>query len=225
MPFLSGIPLFEGLPPSDLKALKAISVGKKFNKDETIFAEGDPGHGFYVIEAGVVKIYKSSLDGKEKILHIFGPREPFGEVAVFTGKPFPANARAIAPCRLHYFPRKDFIRLVADNPSLCLNLLAVLSMRLRQFAYQIEHLSLKETPARLAAYLLYLAEEQKNPRKVVLTISKGQLASLLGTTPETLSRVFARMSKGELIEISGRRIGLTSPEGLRRLSEGEASLD
>ena len=225
MQFLSGVPLFEGLPPSDLKALKAISVGKKFNKDEIIFAEGDPGHGFYVIEAGVVKIYKSSLDGKEKILHIFGPREPFGEVAVFTGKPFPANARAIAPCRLHYFPRKDFVRLVADNPSLCLNLLAVLSMRLRQFAYQIEHLSLKETPSRLAAYLLYLAEEQKNPQKVVLAISKGQLASLLGTTPETLSRVFARMSKGDLIEISGRRIGLTNPEGLRRLSEGEVSLD
>jgi CRP/FNR family transcriptional regulator len=225
MEFLSGIPLFDGLPLSDLKALKAISTGKKYNKDEIIFSEGDPGRGFYVIEAGMVKIYKSSLEGKEKILHIFGPREPFGEVAVFTGKPFPANARAIAPCRLHYFPRKEFVRLVAENPSLGLNMLAVLSMRLRQFAFQIEHLSLKETPARLAAYLLYLAEEQKNPQKVVLSITKGQLASLLGTSPETLSRVFSRMSKAGLIEISGRRVSLKNPDGLLSLSEGAMSLE
>ena len=79
-------------------------------------------------------------------------------------------------------------------------------MRLRRFASQIESLSLKEVPARLASYLLYLSEEQNSPDKVELNISKGQLASLLGTIPETLSRIFARMSEDGLIEVQGRAI-------------------
>jgi len=95
-----------------------------------------------------------------------------------------------------------------------MNMLAVLSMRLRRFATQIENLSLKEVPARLAGYLLYLAEEQGNVERVELDISKGQLASLLGTIPETLSRIFAKMSEEGLISVDGKLISLLDLEGL-----------
>jgi CRP/FNR family transcriptional regulator, dissimilatory nitrate respiration regulator len=225
MDLIARIPLFEGLPGTDLAELEAICLKRDYTKGELIFSEGDPGDGFYVVETGTVKIYKSSLDGKEKILHIFGPGEPFGEVPVFTGKPFPASAEAIAASRLLFFPRTEFVRLVSENPSLGLNMLAVLSMRLRQFAVQIEHLSLKEVPARLASYLLYLSREQENPRSVSLSISKGQLASLLGTMPETLSRILARMSRADLIQVNGRRIRLTNTEGLYALAEGAVGLE
>lgn len=225
MDFFSNIPLFQGLPAEQLDELKAISLEKQFSKGEVIFSEGDAGNGFYVVVSGTVKIYKSSLEGKEKILHIFGTKEPFGEVPVFIGKPFPATAQAIARSRLLFFPRNEFVRLISDNPSLALNMLAVLAMRLRQFAFQIEDLALKEVPARLASYLLYLTEEQHNTRVVTLSTSKGQLASLLGTMPETLSRIFARMSKGGLIDVSGRMIQLLDTERLMALSDGMASLE
>jgi len=91
---------------------------------------------------------------------------------------------------------------------LCLNMLAVLSMRLRQFTLQVENLSLKEVPGRLASYLLYLAQEQDETTTVSLPISKGQLASLLGTIPETLSRILAKMNNSILIEVSGGKITL-----------------
>ena len=94
-------------------------------------------------------------------------------------------------------------------------MLAVLSRRLRQFATQIENLSLKEVPARLAGYLLYTAEEQGNNDALRLPVSKGQLASLLGTIPETLSRIFARMSEDGLIRVEGRSITIIDREGLR----------
>lgn len=225
MSFIAGVPLFKGLPSAQLEELRAISVERKVTKGEMIFSEGDAGNGFYVVVTGTVKIFKSSIDGKEKILHIFGPREPFGEVPVFTGKPFPATAEAIANTHLLFFPRNEFVRLLSENPSLALNMLAVLSMRLRQFAAQIEQLSLKEVPARLASYLLYLSEEQDSPREITLSISKGQLASLLGTMPETLSRIFARMSRGELIDVSGRLIRLMDIERLQALSEGALALE
>ncbi len=198
--------LFGGLPAEQLDAIVKIAVEKQFVKGDTIFFEGDPGNGFYMVGEGKVKIFKMSALGKEQILHIFGPGEPFGEVPVFHGQPFPANAEALAKSSLIFFPREKFIALVHDNPSLALNMLAVLSMRLRRFVAQIEDLSLKEVPARLAGYLLYLLEEQRATDSVELEISKGQLASLLGTIPETLSRIFAKMSDEGVIAVDGKKI-------------------
>lgn len=104
--------------------------------------------------------------------------------------------------------------MLEKNSSLALNMLAILAMRLRRFATQIEHLSLKEVPGRLAMYLLYMAKEQKNMNQVVLDIPKGQLASLLGTSPETLSRIFQKMSEEGLIRVDGRRIQLLDTDAL-----------
>ncbi len=206
--------LFGGLPPEHLDEIGKIAVKKDFKRGGAIFFEGDPGIGFYMVVTGKVKIFKMSLAGKEQILHIFGPGEPFGEVPVFHDQPFPANATALEKTSLIFFPRKDFVELVHTMPSLVMNMLAVLSMRLRRFAAQIENLSLKEVPERLAGYLLYLSEEQNNTEKVELQISKGQLASLLGTIPETLSRIFARMSDEGLIRVEGKSISLLDLEGL-----------
>ena len=216
---LSNTSIFSGLPEDQLEKISSITVGRHLQKGESIFSEGDDGNGFFIVASGLVKIYKLSSEGKEHILHVFGPGEPFGEVAVFTGQPFPANAEAIAKSHLLFFPKSDFIRLISDNPSLSLNMLAVLSLRLRQFAVKIENLSLKEVPGRLAAYLLYLADEQGSGEMVHLIISKGQLASLLGTIPETLSRVFAKMTDQNLIQVKGRSITILNREELEFLAE------
>jgi CRP/FNR family transcriptional regulator len=98
-------------------------------------------------------------------------------------------------------------------------MLAILSVRLRQFTTQIENLTLKEVPARLAAYLIYLAEEQEKEDSVTLDISKGQLASLLGTVPETLSRMFAKMNSSGLIEVRGPEIRFLKRIKLKELAE------
>lgn len=222
---IAEVPLFNGLPEDQLDKLSAIAIPKTVEKGSVIFSDGEAANGFYVVAGGSVKIYKMSMEGKEKILHIFGPAEPFGEVPVFAGTRFPANALAVTKSRLLFFPREAFVRLITDNPSLCLNMLAVLSVRLRQFAGQIENLSLKEVPARLASYLLSLSIEQKSREAVNLPISKGQLAGLLGTISETLSRIFARMAQQELIAVSGRRIRLLDRDGLGALAENGRLLE
>ncbi|MBW2010363.1 MAG: Crp/Fnr family transcriptional regulator [Deltaproteobacteria bacterium] len=214
---ISKAPLFSGLTENQLKEIKSITVEKRFKKREIIFSEGDDGNGFFVVINGRVKIFKLSKEGKEQILHIIGPGEPFGEVAVFSGRQFPANAEAIAESRLLFFPRTAFVDLISGNPSLSLNMLAVLSMRLRQFTVQVENLSLKEVPGRMAAYLIQLADEQKNDL-ISLNISKSQLASLLGTIPETLSRIFAKMSSQKLIDVKGGNIRILNRRGLEELS-------
>jgi CRP/FNR family transcriptional regulator len=206
--------LFEGLPAQQIDALTNIAILKTFQRGEAIFFEGDEGTGFYMVGDGRVKIFKVSFSGKEHILHIFGQGEIFGEVPVFHGKPFPASAEALVKTKAIFFPRDKFVLLVEANPSMALNMLAVLSLRLRTFASQIENLSLKEVPERLAGYLLYLSQEQGDADEVELDISKGQLASLLGTIPETLSRIFAKMSDEGLIRVNGRKISLLDRTGL-----------
>ena len=206
--------LFEGLSGEEVETISKLIFEKKYGKGETIFFEGDEADGFYIVSSGQIKVFKMNPMGKEHILHIFGPGEPVGEVPVFSKQPFPANAEALVKSSTLFFPRKDFVALIENNPSIALNMLAVLSRRLRQFATQIENLSLKEVPARLAGYLLYIAKEQKNEGVVELPVSKGQLASLLGTIPETLSRIFARMSDEGLIQVDGRSITILDRQGL-----------
>ncbi len=215
---MADTPLFGGLSEEQLYQIRGISQEKNYKRGEAIFWEGDPGIGFYVVVGGQVKVYKTSSEGKEQILHIYGPGHPIGEVPVFSGSRFPANAMAIEKSRLLFFPRNDFVDLISKHPSLALNMLAILSVRLRQFTVQVENLSLKEVPARLASYLIYLSQEQESMKTVTLPISKGQLASLLGTIPETLSRIFNKMTLQHLITVQGSKIVLTDRKGIEDLA-------
>ena len=217
---VANIPLFEGLPDEQQRDLASIALVKSFSRGQTIFSEGDPGTGFYVVVSGRVKIYKLSADGKEQILHIFGGGEPFGEVPVFEGRRFPAHAVALDETRCLFFPRSAFIDLISRNPSLSLNMLAVLSRRLRRFTVLVDDLSLKEVPGRLAAHLLYLSDRNEGAADLELDVPKGQLAGMLGTIPETLSRILTKMVKQGLIESDGPHIRIVDREELAELAEG-----
>ena len=222
---IAAIPLFNGLTADQHRQLSSIVVERTYKRGQTIFSEGDEGDGFYVVSAGRVKIFKLSHEGKEQILHIFGAGEPFGEVPVFSGEHFPAHAEPLEESKILFFPRSAFIQLIKKNPSLALNMLAVLSKRLRRFSALIEDLSLKEVPGRLSAYLIYLSETKNRSDNLTLDISKTQLASLLGTIPETLSRILARMSTEDLIESDGHRtIKILDRDGLEELASGERRL-
>jgi CRP/FNR family transcriptional regulator len=216
--------LFGGLPEEHITEIEKIAIGKNYKKGDVIFHDGDEGNGFYLIAEGSVSVYKLSPDGREQVLHLLGEGETVGAAPVFSGKSFPANARALTPCRLLFFDRRKFIELIAGKPELTMNLLALLSARLREFTVQVESLSLKEIPGRLAAYLLYLAGEQKNKAVVKLPVSKVQIAGLLGTGPESLSRALGHLKVLKFIEEENNNIRLLNFEGLQELA-GRGKID
>lgn len=211
--------IFSSLPQEYLVQIEKISQVRKYSAGKTIFMENDPGVGFYGIVEGKIKIYKSSPLGKEHILHIFGANEIFAEVAVFAGKNFPANALALEDSTLVFFPRNRFRALLAENPDLSLNLLGLMALRLRQMVLKVEELSLKEVPARLAAYLLLL-RQNTHKDKFNLDVNKSQLAALLGTIPETLSRVIRKMKDENIIRTNGSEVAIIDMHGLEDLAEG-----
>jgi CRP/FNR family transcriptional regulator len=218
---IAGIPLFRGLPKEQLEEVVAITTDQTFHKGHTVFSEGEEASGFYVVISGQVKIFKLSSEGKEQILHFVTGGESFGEVPMFAGGRFPAHAETVERSRLFFFPRAFFLELIKKDPSLAMNMLADLSKRLRRFTQLVEELSLKEVPSRLAAYLIYLSGGENGSGDLELSITKGQLASLLGTIPETISRILGKMSSQDIIEVRGRKISIMNRKKLEDLAAGE----
>jgi CRP/FNR family transcriptional regulator len=221
---IAGIPLFKGLSPKQCTALGAIAVRKYYSRGQNFFAEGDDGIGFYIVLSGKVKVFKLSPEGKEQIFHILEAPEPFAEAAVFAGEHYPASAQALSETLVLFFPRQKFVELINQEPSLALSMLALLSRRLRKLTMLVESLSLKEVPGRLAAYLLYLHEHNHDTATIELDISKNQMAGLLGTIPETLSRILKRMNDENLIKVTTRSIAILDKKGLADLSQGARRL-
>ncbi len=216
---LSSIPFFSGLSPEQLDEVGRIAFEKHFNKGEIIFSDGEDGDGSYLIIEGTVKVFKLSLHGKEHIFHFFSSGWIFGEVAIFAGERFPLNAEAITETRVLFFPPSGFLTLIQKSHVLALKMLADLLNKFRILTTHIKNLSSKGIPARLAAYLLLESQEQWLNTHVDLKISKAQLASMLGTIPETLSRVFAKLSNHSLIRVEGRKIVLLNKVRLAELAE------
>jgi len=212
--------LFKGLPAEELQQLQSISDLRSYEKSDMLFHEGADGDGFYVVATGQVKVFKMSFDGREQILHILAPGDPLGEVPVFAGQTFPANAQALAKSTLYFFPRQKLIDLYKESPSLAMNMLAVLSRRLREFTVLIENLSLKEIPQRLATYLLHEQAQRPISARVKLSVTKGVLSNILGTSQETLSRVLGKLSQEGLIDVQGKEISILDAERLQELADG-----
>ncbi len=216
--FIAHIQMFSNLPPENLEAVAKVAIAKTYQKQEVIFWEGEAGMGFFIILSGKVKVFKFSPAGKEQILHIFGSGENFAEVPAFDGKCYPASAEALTTTELLFFPRKAFLELLEKQPTIAINMLAIFARYLRRFAQLIEDLSLKEVPGRLAVYLLELSDRSPNPSVVKLDLTKAQLSALLGTVPETLSRVFAKLSEQGLISLNGTSVKLLNLQALKVLS-------
>jgi CRP/FNR family transcriptional regulator len=216
---------FEGLEGEHLRVLARLAVRRRLPAGTPVFAEGDPADGFYVVLEGRVRIFKMGPDGREQILHIWGAGEPFGEAAALEGFPYPAHAEAMDDAAVLFIPRSGLFEEVRCNPDFALALLTLLSRRLRRFAGLIESLSLKEVPGRLAAYLLVLSDRRRGADLLNLDITKAQLAAVLGTIPETLSRILGRMARERIAATEGPRgIRLLDRDALRRLADGEQRL-
>ena len=150
---LARVPLFAGLPCEELENLATCLHRRRYVRGESIFREQDPGSSLFLIEAGKVKISLVSPDGKEVIVGVFGDGCFFGELALLDGAPRSADAMAIEPSIVLMLGRNDFVRYLEDHPKIAVNLLQVLSHRIRRDGQQIQDAAF-DIPARLARLLL-----------------------------------------------------------------------
>lgn len=212
--------LLREMQPEFLEALASIAVERKLPAGQTLFLQHQEATGFYLICSGSAKIYRIGGDGREQVIHQFGEGEIVGEVPVFQGTAYPACATATTDCELIYFGRDRFIALGRRQPEIFLNMLGILSRRLRQFVELIDDLSLKDVTARLAKYLARNCAAGPGTF-VELNLTKTALASRLGTIPATLSRTFKKLQELGAIKVNSSRIEILDGELLDTIASGE----
>lgn len=210
-------PLFAGLDAEQLAKIQRIGRLVEARRRDVLFREGDPAEGLYVLLSGGVKIYKLSADGKEHILHVVRPGQAFAEAAIFMPGGYPAYAEALHRSTALLLPKGGFLDLLRQEPDVSLNIIATLSRYLKQFADRIEDLSLRDVTARLASWLLATAAE-KGRDFWDLEITKGELASQLGTVSETLSRTLRKFQDAGWLQVRGRFLKLLDRPALQELA-------
>ena len=222
---LKQVPIFSSLSEQEFAFLTSRLVQRRYASGELIFGEGDPCAGLYVVQSGNVRIFKSSVGGREQVLSIEGPSSSIAELPVFDGGNYPASAQAITDSTLLFFSRQDFQALCLQHPEVALKVLRVVGGRLRRLVGIIEELSFSTVRHRLIALLVRLskAEGSRNGDAITLTLpmNNSELAAQIGTVRELVSRNLSRLQAEGLIQMDNRALQIPS---LKRLeAELEAS--
>lgn len=217
---VSKVPFFNHLLLEEMMKIVETTTHLRFRKGETIFSEGDPLEYLYIIHLGRVKIYQLFATGKEQLLRIVEPGEFMGELALFTEKNLDSFAEALEDTEICAIHRNDMQKMMHENPSIAVKILEQFSNRLDETEKLVGALSAKDVEMRLASYLLELIGE-KESGKIVLPMSKKDLASYLGTTQETISRRLSSFQTKGWIEQKGHRdILVRNKDILAHIAEG-----
>jgi CRP/FNR family transcriptional regulator len=195
--------IFRRLSADDRQHLAAVAKVRSFEKGATLFSEGDASDHLYTVIAGRVKIVKTTPRGADVILHIFGPGDSLGAVAVYESRPYPASGVALEPTTCVLFPRQPFFALLETHPSLVRGLLVGLNHRLVELTNRLAELSGGRIEGRLARFFLKLATDMGQTRPqgtfIPLVLSRQELADMIGTTIETSIRIMSRWGKDDIV--------------------------
>lgn len=188
---------------------------------QLLFGQGDPVAAFYWVGEGLIRLFRSSPQGDEKVIELIGPGRFFAEAALFMGGRFPVNAAAQVNSRLVAVDGASFKAWLAQDASRCFRLLAGMSARMHKLVNEIDSLTLMKGTDRLLQYLLDHSEPDDSGLTVVeLEAPKQVIASRIGVKPETLSRLLHKLADLGYVEVKDNRIVIRDEDKLR-----EAGLD
>ena len=215
--------LLSNLSREELQRLAARTVRKLFSDGELLFSEGEPSNGLHIIAKGKVRIFKTSVNGRDQVLAVNVPGESVAELPMFDGGPYPASAMAIEDTEVAFISRRDFHAYCMEHPEVALKLLSVVGGRLRRLVGIIEELSFTTIRHRLIATLIKLAqtEGKKTDRGIefLLPTTHQELANQLGTVRELISRNLMRLQAEGLLDVDARQIVVRDFKGLTALLE------
>ena len=222
--FLHANRVFAGVPLGELKALAAVAREQSYRPRELVFAEGEPALFFCIVRAGHVKIVRAGHGGRDVVLELLGPGEPFGGVAVMERRQYPASAQATEPTVVLKVPRDPLIALSERHPSIVREMALMIGRRLRAAHDSVASLAVDPVETRLAAALVRLAEREGTSRAGGVglpALTRQSLADMTGTTVETTIRTLGRwLKRGLLVEHDGQ-LRVPDLAALRALAERE----
>lgn len=219
---ISRVPLFAGLPPADQEVVARYARFADLAEGERLYGVGDQVGQLFVVRSGRVRIVRISAPGREQLIRVAGPGDVIGEYPFLTGRPPVAWVFALERTELCLFDHRDLAALITEYPAIAMHLLRFLAERLGDVERRFTSLAASDVSTRLADYLLALpASGGEMPTGVHLPMSKKDVASYLGTTPESLSRALHKLQSEGLIEVGPEGwVRLVDRRGLATLAEG-----
>lgn len=213
------IPYFASLTSQEAELFAAELPVRKFSARDLVFREGEAATGFYFLDAGKARIFHSGPEGREQAFRLVLPGDTFGEVPALDGEPSPANVEVLEPSEVVLIPTKALFALMEHRPQVAVRLLHHLARRLRLFTQLVEQIGQQTVRARLCRYLFQLAREEGAPAAggilVQRTLTQQDLASLLGSVREVVSRTLKGLEDEGIVEVGRKTILIRNVDALR----------
>ncbi|WER49320.1 Crp/Fnr family transcriptional regulator [Cupriavidus sp. WKF15] len=223
---LDSLPLFRGVDARVLDAIAGVATQRRLHKGEFLFRRGEPCRGLFIVMDGLVKLSlpaaAGGAKGAERAIEVFGPGAAFGEDVLFMDAPQPADCQAMTRTTVLCIGSAVLWDAVSRDPLLSARLLRNLSSRLHALMRDIEATSLHNASQRVAGFL---CDEARAGRRTWLACTQRVMASKLGITPETLSRVVSRFCAEKLVRLERGKIFLLDTDGLGRLADDASRAD
>jgi len=204
---LRTIPLFAAVTDDALSAIADLLIERRVPKNQTIVEEGLSGDYMYVIREGQVKVTKLSGDGREKILELLGPGDFFGEMSLLDDAPRSASVKSLTETHILALSRPDFLKELRRNPDLGMAVIQELTRRVRQMDEQASSLSFQRVRERTQGLLVRLAKDDVSRigRRVTPPLTHQQIADMIGTSRETVTRAIKRLKGDGWLGQEGKR--------------------
>ena len=208
--------IFADLAGDDLRSIAAICLLRRLEKGEILFHEGSPYLGFYIVRTGVLKIFRSNPSGKEQVIRMVGPGESFAEAPMGDRRAFPATVQAEKRSEVILVPVDGYRDKMMHNPELGLRMLSSMASQMRHLVTLVDDLTLKNVEARFSLYLVRLSGKPSPEvgQELEIPVTWQVLASHLGCTSESLSRLLKFLKNRGTIEVQGHKVTVLEPRDL-----------
>ena len=213
-----------GGEPRAVTAFARVQHQHRYLAKQTLYHEGTPALGLYVVCQGRIKVGRRNGSGRELILRLVDPGGVLGEEALLEGNRYVGTARALEDSRVAFVSRQDLLRLLATHPGMAMHLLAYMCQVLVSTQITLTSLALADARSRMAGLLLELGRRYGQPATegtaLSLSVSRGELAAMVGLTPETAMRLLSEFRDEGIVRTDRRQVILIHPERLAALSDG-----
>jgi CRP/FNR family cyclic AMP-dependent transcriptional regulator len=215
--------IFCDLPTTALQAFEQMKYATAYPKGAVLFVEGQAPRGIFVLCKGRVKLSICSTDGKTLILKIAEAGEVLGLSATLSGKPYELTAETIDPCQINFVKREDFMRFLRDHSEACLRVAEQLSDKYNAACREIRSLGLSHSAAEKLAKLLLEwtnknGEANKTEPRVKLALTHEEIAQMIGTSRETVTRLFAELKKKQVVQSKGSTLVIKNKAALKAIA-------
>jgi len=212
--------LFRYLTPDEVITINFEKEFRQYKRGDVLYQEGNRISGFYCINTGIIKVYKTGFDGKEQIIRFARSGDIIAYRSVLSNEPACTSAKVIEDCQVCFIPSEILISLIKTNSDYALELLKLACHELGEANSFITDIAQKTVRERLAEVLLFLVNDfgVDDQQYLQISLTREELANIVGTATESVIRLLSEFKSDKLVELNGRKIRIMNMKGLEKIS-------